>query len=193
MASRVVRASASMSSIRKSKPAHRPLPGAKTPRRGAVAVEAAVCLPVIVLLMLGMWDVGRVAQMSRLLEDAAREGARVAAGGTNNGSPVTVANVQSAVQNYLTAGGMPAAAINGATISVTNLSSDSWTNPGKCASAGSILRHGDDPLRAPLSEPAAHYRDDVRRHPVDANCPVAIVQRRAGNREHAIAVLGLRT
>ena len=109
----------------------RPSPAAR--RRaapGAVAVEAAVCLPVIVLLMLGMWDVGRMAQMSRLLEDAAREGARVAAGGTNNGSTVTVANVQTAVQNYLTPAGMPTTAVNGATISVTNLSSDSWTNPG---------------------------------------------------------------
>ena len=118
-----------MSRSRKSITAPRPRPGAK-PRCGAVAVEAAVCLPVIVLLMLGMWDVGRVAQMSRLLEDAAREVARVAAGGTYNGSTVTVANVQTAVQNYLTAGGMPATAVNDATISVTNLSSDSWTNPG---------------------------------------------------------------
>jgi Flp pilus assembly protein TadG len=100
------------------------------PRRGAVAVEAAVCLPVMVALMLGMWDLGRVAQMSRLVEDAAREGARFAAGGTNNGTVVTVANVQTAVQNYLTAGGMPATAVNGAVITVTNQSSDTWTNPG---------------------------------------------------------------
>ncbi len=87
-------------------------------------------MPVIAILMVGMWDVGRVAQMSRLVEDAAREGARVAAGGTNLGSTVTVANVQSAVQNYLTAGGMPAAAVSGAVVSVTNLSTDTWTDPG---------------------------------------------------------------
>ncbi len=118
-----------MSRTRSSKPVHRPRPGSD-PRRGAVAVEAAICLPVIAALMLGMWDVGRIAQMSRLLEDAAREGARVAAGGTNDGSLVTVANVQSAVQNYLTAGGMPATAVNGAVVSLTNLSGDSWTNPG---------------------------------------------------------------
>jgi hypothetical protein len=64
------------------------------------------------------------------VKDAAREGARVAAGGANNGTPVTVANVQTAVQNFLTASGMPAAAVSGATITVTNLSSDTWTNPG---------------------------------------------------------------
>jgi len=99
-------------------------------RCGAVAVEAAVCMPIIVALMFGMWEVGRIAQMSRILKDAVREGARVAAGGSNNGTTVTVANVQTAVQNYLTAAGLPTAAINGATIAVTNLSSNSWTDPG---------------------------------------------------------------
>jgi len=99
-------------------------------RRGAVAVEAAVCMPVIVALMLGIWDLGRMAQMSRIVKDAAREGARVAAGGTNNGTVVTVANVQTAVQNYLTSAGMPSSAVSGSTVTVTNLSSDSWTDPG---------------------------------------------------------------
>src|SRR5208337_1784887 len=49
-------------------------------RRGVVAVEAAVCLPVIIILMLAMWEIGRMEQMSRIVKDAAREGARVAAG-----------------------------------------------------------------------------------------------------------------
>jgi Flp pilus assembly protein TadG len=95
-----------------------------------VAVEAAVCLPVLVAMMMGMWEVGRIAQMSRILKDAAREGARVAAGGVNNGSTVTVAMVKTAVQNYLTSSGMPATAVNGAVISVSNLSADTWTDPG---------------------------------------------------------------
>ena len=55
-------------------------------RRGAVAVEAAVCMPMIVTMMLAMWQIGRIAQMSRIVKDAAREGARVAAGGANNGT-----------------------------------------------------------------------------------------------------------
>jgi Flp pilus assembly protein TadG len=107
-------------------------PPVRRPRnpRGAVAVEAAVCLPVIVVLMMGMWEVGRIAQMSRIVKDAAREGARVAAGGANNGNLITVANVQSAVRNYLTASGMPSAAVSGATITLTNLSSHTWTDPG---------------------------------------------------------------
>ena len=99
-------------------------------RRGAAAVEAAICLPLVVALMLAMWQIGRLAQMSRIVKDAAREGARVAAGGINNGSVVTVANVQTAVQNFLTAAGMPSTAVNGAIISVADLAADSWTNPG---------------------------------------------------------------
>jgi len=87
-------------------------------------------MTVLVPLMLGMWEVGRIAQMSRIVKDAAREGARVAAGGVNNGTTVTVSNVQTAVQNSLTAAGLPAAAISGATIAVTNLSNNSWTDPG---------------------------------------------------------------
>jgi Flp pilus assembly protein TadG len=99
-------------------------------RRAAAAVEAAICLPFVVAMMLAMWEIGNMALWSRVVKDAAREGARVAAGGVNNGTTVTVANVQTAVQNFLTAAGMPSTAVNGATITVTNLSADTWTNPG---------------------------------------------------------------
>jgi hypothetical protein len=50
-------------------------------RRGAVAVEAAVVLTLVVPMMLGVWQVGRMVEMSRILQDAAGEGARIAAGG----------------------------------------------------------------------------------------------------------------
>jgi Flp pilus assembly protein TadG len=95
-----------------------------------VAVEAALVLPLIVTLMLGVWEVGELVQMSMIVTDAARAGARMAAGGTNSGTPATVAMVQTVVQNYLTAAGVPAAAVSGATIQVINNSSDSWTDPG---------------------------------------------------------------
>jgi Flp pilus assembly protein TadG len=94
-----------------------------------VAVEAAVIMTVVVLLMMGVWEVGRMVQMSRTLQDAAREGARMAAGGVSNGTPVTCAMVQTAVQNYLTAAGFPTAAATGAQVTLTNLSSDTWTDP----------------------------------------------------------------
>jgi Flp pilus assembly protein TadG len=95
-----------------------------------VAVETAVVMPVIILLLLGVWEVGRVVEMQTTLRAAAREGARLAAGGTNSGTPVTVAMVQQAVQNYLQASGFPSAAYSAAQTTVTNLSSDPWTDPG---------------------------------------------------------------
>jgi len=98
-------------------------------RRGAVAVEAALCLPILVTVMLGIWEVGRMAQYSRLLYDSAREGARIAAGGINGGTSVTAAMVTTAVQGYMTDAGFPAAAVSGSTVTVNNLSTHTWTDP----------------------------------------------------------------
>lgn len=98
-------------------------------RRGVVAVEAALVLSLLVLLMLGVWQAGQMLHMSTLLYDAAAEGARYAAGGSACGTPVTVAMVQTEVQNYLTAAGFPAAAVSGAQITLKNLSADTWTDP----------------------------------------------------------------
>jgi hypothetical protein len=63
------------------------------------------------------------------LQDAASEGARIAAGGNSNSTPVTVTVVQQAVRNYLIAAGFPSAAVSGAQITLTNMSSNSWTDP----------------------------------------------------------------
>ena len=102
---------------------------ARQRRRGVVAVEAAFVLPILLTLLFGIWEAGRLVQVWTLVNDAAREGARLAAGGTNNGSSVTVSNVQQAVRDYMTAAGLPSTAVNGATITLTNLSSHTWTDP----------------------------------------------------------------
>ena len=86
-------------------------PPRKRSRRGVAAVEAAMILPVVMLLMMGVWEVGRFVDMSMTLQDAARRGARIAAGGVSGGTPVTVAMVQTTVQNYLQAAGFPSAAL----------------------------------------------------------------------------------
>jgi hypothetical protein len=99
-------------------------------RRGVAAVEAAIVLPVAVILMLGVWEAGRLIQASMTLSAAAREGARLAAGGTSNFTPTTVAMVRQAVRDYLAAAGFPAAAVSGAQIQVVNRSENSWTDPG---------------------------------------------------------------
>jgi Flp pilus assembly protein TadG len=98
-------------------------------RNGAVAVEAAFLLPVLITLMLGVWEVGRIIQVQEILANAVREGARVAAGATSNNTDVTVAMVQAQVQNYMTASGLPTAAVSGSTVTLTNLSANSWTDP----------------------------------------------------------------
>jgi Flp pilus assembly protein TadG len=98
-------------------------------RRGVAAVEAAVTLPVLMTLLLGVWEVGRMLQINATLTYAGREAARMAAGGVFNGQPVTVAIVQQQVKDYLAAAGFPAASAEGAVVTITNLSGGSWTNP----------------------------------------------------------------
>ena len=101
----------------------------KNSRRGIVAVEAAVVLPFLIIMMFGMWEVGRLIQVNQIVINSAREGARLAAGGYVNGTPVTSAMVQQAVRDYMSRSGLPAAAFSGATITLTCLASPTWVNP----------------------------------------------------------------
>lgn len=98
-----------------------------------MAVEVALCLPLLLILMLGMWEVGRLIQVSQILANAAREGARFAALGTVNvnglNTPITVAMVQQTVTNYLSSAGLPSAAVSGVQTTLTNQSKHSWTDP----------------------------------------------------------------
>src|SRR5437763_9509107 len=84
-------------------------------RRGIAAVEAAVALPLLVILLLGTWEVGRLVEVMQIMCNATREGARLAAQGkivnltgsytdiyASSGSP----NVTTTVQNYLTNAGI---------------------------------------------------------------------------------------
>jgi Flp pilus assembly protein TadG len=98
-------------------------------RRGTAAVEAAFCMPVLLILMLGMWEVGRMVQVEQILVNAAREGARVASQGTLNNQPVTASFVGQHVRDYLRAAGLPNAAASGANVQVVNQSAHNWTDP----------------------------------------------------------------
>ena len=102
---------------------------ARPVRRGVVAVEAAVVLPVLLILLLGIWQVARIIQVNQILYNAVREGARLAAGGYSSGNQVTASMVQTAVLNYMTAAGLPTAAVSNAQVTLTCLATPAWTDP----------------------------------------------------------------
>jgi Flp pilus assembly protein TadG len=70
-------------------------------RSGTAAVELAVVSPMVIALLVGLLTVGRIVQMTEIVSNAAREGARRASTGLN-----TYADVQTTVTNYLTNAGI---------------------------------------------------------------------------------------
>src|SRR5262249_42770709 len=48
-------------------------------RHGVAAVEFAFIAPVVTLILVGLWEAGRMIQLQQVLSNSAREGARVAA------------------------------------------------------------------------------------------------------------------
>jgi Flp pilus assembly protein TadG len=70
--------------------------GGSSADRGAVAVEFALLLPFLLLIVLGIIDFGRMLNAQETLTQAAREGARLAALGQSN------ANVTSRTQGAAT-------------------------------------------------------------------------------------------
>lgn len=86
-----------------------------TPRSAVAAVEFAFVLPLLVVLMLGVWEVGRLIQVQQILQNACREGARLAAQGhtiNSTGAPIDIQvssgspNVQTTISNYLRQSGV---------------------------------------------------------------------------------------
>src|ERR1700730_3246642 len=53
-------------------------------RNGVATVEFACCLPLLVLILAGLWQVGRYTEVQQVLWNAAREGARDASLGQDN-------------------------------------------------------------------------------------------------------------
>jgi Flp pilus assembly protein TadG len=92
------------------------MPRPSPPRRGAAAVELAVLLALLLVpLIIGVWEVGRLVHVQQLVSNAAREGARVAAQGytvNGSGAPTQIMissgtpNVRDAVYQYLVLAGL---------------------------------------------------------------------------------------
>ena len=69
--------------------------------KGAALIEAAVTVPLILLISVGIFEFGRAYQTQQVLTNAAREGARVAViEGT------TDADIRTRVRDYVTRGGL---------------------------------------------------------------------------------------
>ncbi len=66
------------------------LTSARGQRRGIAALELAVCLPLMFLLLSGLWEVGRITEVQNVMWNSTREAARDCSLGQNN--LLTVAN-----------------------------------------------------------------------------------------------------
>ena len=58
--------------------------GAQIRRRGAATMEFAFCLPLLMLILTALWQVGRFIEVQQVLWNAGREGARDASLGQDN-------------------------------------------------------------------------------------------------------------
>jgi Flp pilus assembly protein TadG len=73
--------------------------------KGAALLEAAITVPIILLISVGIFEFGRAYQTQQVLVNAAREGARIAViEGTTDGE------VRARVNSYVTGGGLKALA-----------------------------------------------------------------------------------
>lgn len=83
-------------------------------RRGAATVEFAVVIPVLLMFILGIIEIGRMVMVAQVNTNASREAARYAAqGGADS------ATVETHTRNYLTAAGIrDAAAGSGSAVTV---------------------------------------------------------------------------
>jgi Flp pilus assembly protein TadG len=88
--------------------------------KGAALIEAAITVPIILLISVGIFEFGRAYQTWQVLTNAAREGARLA---VITGS--TDAAVTTRVRDYMLAGALP----NYATAAVTIQRNVALTGP----------------------------------------------------------------
>ncbi|MFO0844862.1 MAG: TadE/TadG family type IV pilus assembly protein [Gemmataceae bacterium] len=122
-------------------------------RRAAATMELAMFLPLLVSLMLGLWELGRALQVFQDVSNAAREGARQAAT-----AKYTKDEVRQAVFDYLQKAKVPLSdtvpvgsetlANTNATINVTNL-----TTGGEVYDATQL-----DRMQVAVAVPVKNYR-----------------------------------
>jgi Flp pilus assembly protein TadG len=93
-------------------------------RAGVATVEFAMVLPLLMILLLGIWEVGRLVQVSQVLQNAAREAARQASTGT-----ATLAEIKSATGAYITGAEPRVTNLAGFDVLFNDLSRPAVTDP----------------------------------------------------------------
>jgi Flp pilus assembly protein TadG len=85
-------------------------------------VELAVLLPLLLCMLVGVWEVGRMVEVKQMLTNAAREGARQASTGHK-----TIAGTKNVVVRYLHAHGITA--VTAEQVTVVNMTSSARPDP----------------------------------------------------------------
>lgn len=67
-------------------------------RRGLTLVETAIVISLVLLIIMGIYEYGRFVMVRQVVQNAAREGARLAVVSTNT---LTTADIQNRVTTYL--------------------------------------------------------------------------------------------
>jgi len=86
----------------------RPLERLKKETRGSMAMEFTLLLPVLLMVVFGVIELGSAWYQQQMLVSASREGARL--GALYSDTPVTNAEVEAHVQGYLTQSSFPGSA-----------------------------------------------------------------------------------
>jgi Flp pilus assembly protein TadG len=90
-------------------------------RRGLAAVELAVTFPLLLVILAGTWEVGRLVEVHQLVANAAREAGRQASLGDK-----TIDEVADVAKAYLARSGLPTSEV---TVLVSNLTEPSVADP----------------------------------------------------------------
>jgi Flp pilus assembly protein TadG len=85
---------------------------------GAAAVEFALVIPLLLLILCGIFDLGNLYFQMDVVNEAARQGARLAAVNLQTSSQITTA-LQGSYGNQLTVSENPSAPIAGSNVTVT--------------------------------------------------------------------------
>jgi len=91
-------------------------------RPATAAVELAVCLPFLFILIAGIWEVGRMVTAQQLVANSAREGGRQASAGQKNATAV-----RQFVVDYLNMNGLTGVTLSHVTL--TNITDASRSDP----------------------------------------------------------------